>query len=247
MNEPLMLVSSDVVSKLEREVDINLERYASGDFTELSKAAGWSIQTSFANWDPKIVQSLDPSGSPEAEISNSYIVYNGLKEMTPALAREERLWTRLCHIEFFEYARARWLNSPDKIGTQVRNHFFAGGLPAARDDNAVGRLWWNGHVASIACPDDIKLGLSKLLARANNRLQIIDRADTAFRQPLIKSIFRVIGNDPWLDSEDKAIARFMFQINKYSGGVIFEAFNDQQVDDHVMRCLELAKEHADQS
>jgi len=161
--------------------------------------------------------------------------------MTPALAREERLWARLCHVECLEFARQRWLRGTDNLSSQIRLHFFASGLTGCRDDNAVGRLWWNGYMASLASPDHTELGLQRLLARANIRLQIVDRADTAFRQPLIQGIFRLLGNEDWFDSDDAAVADFMFEVNKRSGGIIFEVLDGTAVDSHLANCLSHAK------
>lgn len=118
--------------------------------------------------------------------------------------------------------------------------FFAPGFPGCRDDNAIGRLWWNGHIAELACPDDIDLGLTRLLARANIRLQVIERADTAFRQPLVSGVVRLLG-DSWFETSDPAVADFMFEVNKRSGGIVFEALNTEEIDDHLARCLRIAK------
>jgi uncharacterized protein DUF6339 len=240
--EPLKFLTADVANQLALDIAKNLDRYREGNFVDLAQQAGWAIETKFAKWDPEIAHQLDPAGSTDAEIRNSLLIYKGLEDMTPALAREERLWTRLCHIECLEYARQRWLKETGDLQQHVRLHFFAPSLPGCRDDNAIGRLWWNGYVASIASPDDIELGLRRLLARANIRLQIIDRADTAFRQPLMQGIFRLLGRDPWFNSSDVAVADFMFEVNKRSGGIIFEALEDAAIDDHLDLCLGNAKQ-----
>ena len=114
------------------------------------------------------------------------------------------------------------------------------GLTGSRDDNAIGRLWWNAHVAKLANPDDIEFGLNRLLARANIRLQILDRADTAFRQPLIAGVVRILG-DSWFSTYDAAVADFGFEVNKASGGIIFEALSESEIDAHLAHCLAAAK------
>lgn len=240
--EPLKFLSAEIVERLASDVAQNLDRYSNGDFLDLAKQSGWAIETKFAKWHPTIADQLDPSGNTDAEIRNSLLVFKGLEGMTPALAREERLWARLCHVECLEYARRRWLKGVAELQQQVKLHFFAPSLPACRDDNAIGRLWWNGYVASMASPEDVELGLRRLLARANIRLQIIDRADTAFRLPLIQGIFRLLGHEAWFNSYDAAIADFMFEVNKRSGGVVFEALDDSAVDAHLQLCLERAQQ-----
>lgn len=235
--EPLKLVAAPVLEKLVASVDENLERYRSGDFLDLTKSNGWAIESQLALWDTDIPAKLDPSGTPEAEVRNSRVIYEGIVGMTPALARDERVWTRLSHVECLEYARNRWLPADDRLKRQVEIHMFAKGLTGCRDDNAIGRLWWNGHVASLACPQDIEVGLRRLLARANNRMQIIERSDTGSRQPLVAGIVRMLGREPWLNIDDRAIADFMIDVNKYSGGIVFEALGDDGVDSHLQACL----------
>ena len=195
--ESMKLLSAAILEKLSSDVEQNAELYRSGDFAELAKESGWAIETQLAAWDPAIAASLDPSGTPDAEVRNSLLVYQGMNGMTPALAREERLWARLCHVECLQYARERWINEATDVVSPARLHFFANGLRGCRDQNAVGRLWWNGHLASMASPSNLEEGLQRLLARANIRLQIMDRADTAFRQPLVSGIMRLLGKETW--------------------------------------------------
>jgi hypothetical protein len=96
-------------------------------------------------------------------------------------------------------------------------------------------------------PDDPEEGLRRLLRRANNRLQIVDRADTAFRQPLVAGILRLLGNEAWFDTYDAAIADFMFEVNKRSGSVVFEAFEESAVDAHLFSSLAFAKQRRGQA
>jgi hypothetical protein len=241
MSEPLRLLAQNVVDRLAGEIDTNIDRYRSGDFSEMAQENGWSIESRLASWDPAIVGQLDPSGTPAAEVANSLLVWNGLVGMTPALAREERLWARLSHVECLEFARQRWLNGTDKDPNLVRIHFFATGTTGCRDDNAIGRLWWNAHVASLARPDNVEEGLRLLLARANYRMQIIERANTGFREPLVRGIVRMLKREPWLDIDDQSIVDFMIDVNKRSGSVVFEALDEAAVDAHLVRCLEYTK------
>jgi len=241
MAEPLKILSAQVVSQLHADLQRNVPLYLTGNFTEEAKDIGWDIEVRAVLWDPRIVDDLDPSGSPEAEIRNSVVIYQGFSGMTPALAQDERVWVRLTHVEFFEFARARWLGNEESAVRSIRKHFFANGIPGCRDDNAIGRLWWNAHIANLAFPEDLEYGLEALLARANNRLQIVDRADTGFRAPLLRGILKLIKSDSWLQGNDYAIADLMKQVNKYSGCIVFETMDPHQIDEHLMFCLLKAK------
>jgi len=241
MSEPLKLLAQPVVDQLAGQIEMNIDRYRVGNFEDLEQQNGWAIESRLASWDPAIADQLDPSGTPDAEVRNSLIIWKGLAGMTPAFAREERLWARLCHVECLAFARARWLNGSEKDANLVRIHFFANGTTGCRDDNAIGRLWWNAHVASIASPENVEEGLRWLLKRANYRMQIIERANTGFREPLVRGIVRMLAAEPWLDIDDQAIVDFMIDVNKRSGSIVFEALNDDAVDAHLARCLEFTK------
>lgn len=243
---PLKLLSMGIVEKLTNDVPANLNRYASGDFTDLGKESGWAIETNVCQWDDSVAAKLSPESTPEAEVKNSLLVYEALPGMTPAMARDERIWARLCHVECLNYVRARWFKPGVSLESRVRAHCFATGLTGCRDDNAIGRLWWNAHIANLANPDDIEFGLNRLLARANIRLQIFDRADTAFRQPLIAGVVRILG-DSWFSTYDAAIADFGFEVNKASGGIIFEALSESEIDAHLAYCLAAAKRRSSAS
>jgi len=164
--------------------------------------------------------------------------------MTPALARDERVWVRLCHLECLDYARFRWITGAGKPSDMVRLHFFASTLPQCRDDNAIGRLWWNAHLAQIACPDDPGRALQQILRKADIRLNLIDRADTSGRAPLAQGILRKLEREPWLDSHEQAFRDFMLAINRNGGGILFEALSDEDVDKFLDDCILLAKSGA---
>lgn len=239
----LKLLSAATVEKLTLGVAENIDRYTSGNFVDLAQESGWAIETQAVQWDEKVVGQLSTDPTPEAEVRNSLLTFNALPGMTPATARDERIWARLCHIECLDYVRARWLKSGGNVESRIRSHFFAPGLPGCRDDNAIGRLWWNVFVAKLANPEDPELALTRLLARANIRLQVIDRADTAFRQPLVAGVVRLL-QDSWFNTYDAAVADFMFEVNKASGGIIFEALSEARIDAHLQYCLTAAKQKA---
>jgi hypothetical protein len=238
--QTVKLISRDIVAKLANDVSDNLHLYLESGFAELSKEPGWLLETDAAEWDSSIANKLMADGSPESEIANSLLIYEALPGMTPAMARDERIWTRLCHIDCIDYVRSRWLKPGANLQSRIMAHCFATGLTGCRDDNAIGRLWWNAHIAKLAIPDNVEVALRRLLARANIRLQIIDRADTAFRQPLIAGIVRKLA-DPWFETNDAAVADFGFEVNRASGGVIFEALTEAEVDKHLEYCLLRAK------
>lgn len=243
--ENLKFVQEKVVDELHSSIARNLAIYESGDFSEMAKDPGWSIEAKTVSYNPAFPSRLSPTNTPSDEIENSLLVFNSLNGMTPSLAREERIWVRLCHLDCLEYSRARWIKNSN-TERDVAKHFFASRLDQARDDNAIGRLWWNAHLANLIDPDNPRSVLEQILKRANIRLQFVDRANASFRLPLARALVRLLEKEEWLNSHDRAFEHFMLVLDRNAGGRVFESMLDDQIDDFLSGTLPLAKEvHAE--
>lgn len=240
MTEPVKYVSDRVVEQLLSKIGDNIPLYRGGDFGALSSEPGWALELKNVRYDPGFVSKLVLETSREAEIENSLVVYSAFQGMTAAIARQERVWVRLCHIDCLEYSRKRWIRSDPQ--TDVANHFFARTLDQCRDDNAVGRLWWNGHLANRIDPSDPKRVLNQFLARANIRLQFLDRSNASFRLPIAKGIIRLLESEPWLHEHDRAFEVFMLVMDKHAGGLLFETLDEPELDQILASNLPAAKE-----
>ena len=232
--EKLKFVQEKIVDELHSNIHQNIAIYETGDFNEMAKEAGWSVETQFVSYDPEFPSQLAPTNRPEDEIENSLLVFDSLNGMTPSLAREERIWVRLCHLDCLEYSRARWIK-PSSAERDVTNHFFASRLTEARDDNAIGRLWWNAYLANLIDPISPRRVLELILKRANIRQNFVDRANASFRLPLAQALVRLLENEEWLSSH------FMLVLDKNAGGRVFEALSDSQIDTFLSCTLPLAK------
>jgi hypothetical protein len=174
---------------------------------------------------------------------NSRIVYAALKGLTPAIAADERIWVRLTHLECLEYSRRRWLVGAqgDVLAKAIDLHMFARGRTGVRDDNALSRLWWNMHIASIADPDDPAGALELIVKRADFRSSFIERPTSAARRALAQSILRGMRRNAWLLSSEQAFRGFMKVLNRNGGGVLFEAMTTEKVDTFIDSCIDQAQ------
>jgi len=241
---PLKFLSKNKLSELVNSVPDNLDWYATGNFRDLALDNGWAIETAAVTVDLDLLEKLDGSlRTASADIENSLMLHEALKGMTPALAREERIWVRLTHIECLDYARSRWLSgrTKDDLEKQVRLHMFAPNLTSIRDDNALSRLWWNVHIATIADPEDPEGALRLILKTADIRSNFIERTGTVSRRPLAQAIIRAMKRDAWITSEEKNFRSFMKVLNKSGGGILFESLDDAETDKLMDSCLLRAK------
>lgn len=235
----LKYLSNASVDALRDNVRANLDRYRSGDFNDMMATGDWSIELNL-DVDLAPLASLDPSNKSDAEIANSRLVWKALSGLTPTLACEEGIWTRLTHVECLEFSRARWLDVAQDDETVIRDvekHFFASGLLARRDDNALSRLWWNAYIANLAIPGPGLEALDMILKRADFRLNLVERSLTASRPALAAGIVRTIKRkEEWMTARETNFREFMKTLNRLGGGLVFESMPEADVDAFMEDC-----------
>lgn len=236
----LLYVGQQVADELADNIFDNLSRYKDGDFLELEARGDWRIPLSISA-DVSALSGLKHGVSPENEVDNSLMVGKSLSELTPTVARENRVWLRLSHIECLEYSRRRWLTlsaSDEKLVNEVRKHFFASTLTGCRDDHAVARLWWNHHIAKQIMPEDPGRALKVILARADIRLNFLERPGLAARPLLGRGIVCALERHDVLLKQETAFRNFMKTLNLLGAGIAFEVWNEDEVNRFMDRCLD---------
>lgn len=237
----LKYVSQKVLDDLIDKTPEHIDRYVETGFEDLAQQIGWAVETVGVEVDYDRLQDLKLDRTSGAvEVHNSLVVHDALSRLRRAVARDERIWVRLTHIECIRYARARWLTgvSTENLEKQIKLHFFAGTLNQTRDDNAISRLWWNGEIATTAFPEDRKRGLELILRTADTRLSLVERSRSGGRRPIIRGIVRALDSHAWLTEKDTNFRRFMKMLNVDGGGVLYEALPESAVDELILTILD---------
>jgi hypothetical protein len=256
----MKILSHDVLAQLDMDVEKNLARYRKEDFLDLEKGAGWSLEAPSVTVDLDLLSTLrnEPEARKEGESKssarerrmrmeaiNSKIVFDALPGLSRGMARQEQVWARLAHVECLEYSRARWIRgSSDEADIKdVRKHLFARGTPGVRDDNAIGRLWWNCKIAEIGTPAGMKVEdtLSLVLSRANIRFNLVERPRLFSRPRILRGAVRMLALDPWLIQDDKNFGEFAKTLNRDGSGILFETMSPVDVDDFMKGCIDRAR------
>lgn len=237
----LLYVGQQTADFLADNVEEHLERYLHTGFQDLEATGDWRIPLSISA-DLEQFHALNPDNGAEAEVANSLIVGRALAHLTPSLARENRIWVRLSHIEGLAYSRARWLTNiaDTKLAQSIRTHFFAPTWTGCRDDHAIARLWWNHQIASMLMPDDASAALELILARADLRANFIERPTVGARLPLAQGIIRELAKNEVLKTSEAGFRKFMKAINARGAGKYVETWRIEEVDSLVSECAELA-------
>jgi len=235
----LQYVGQQVAENLAGTILDNVERYREGNFFDLEAKGDWRIPLSIDS-DVDALSQLKLGNSPEDEVENSLLVGHSLSGLTPTLARENRVWLRLSHIECLEYSRQRWLTpnaDSEKMRDDIKKHFFASTLTGCRDDHAISRLWWNHHIAKQIMPEDPARALKVILARADIRLNFLERPGLAARPSLGRGIVCALETNDVLLKQEDPFRNFMKTLNLLGAGIAFEVWSNDAIKQFMNRCF----------
>lgn len=243
-DQSLRYMSNAVLGSLKENVAQNLDRYTGDGFADMAAGEGWGIESDIS-FDASLLETLDSRAGAQYEMKNSVIIWKALHHLPAALATEDRIWSRLSHVECFEFSRNRWIKTesdPEKLGKLIRTHFFAPSLTRFRDDHAIGRLWWNAYVAKQLMPQNQERALELILSKADTRLNLVERSMSFGRLNVGQAILRIMDKQPDIVGSESGFRDFMKAVNRYGGGIVFEALTDSACDKFMETCWEKAQQ-----
>lgn len=236
-------LSESRLEELRNNIAANIDRYRGAGFDDLAEDQGWAISLDL-KIDLAGLNGLDGSDNrAETDLRDTFVVAETMKDLSPSLANEERIWARLSHVEGFAYSQRRWLKTDADdaaLAKAVEIHFFARTQTGLRDDHALSRLWWNAQVARHCYPQDFRRGLELLLTSADVRSNLVERIWLTGRRRLAGGVFRAMDGDPFVLGGEGNFRAFMKSLNRLGGGVVFEAMSDEAIDDFLKRCSDAA-------
>lgn len=186
---PLALFRHSAVSQLYKDININLARYRDGDFEFLTEDPSRFIESKCQIDEDRLVD-VNCSSDDTNEVACCLAVADGLNGVTPYLARDERIWVRLTHVELLHYSRTRWPipSTNAEAVTHIQKHFFARSARGIERDNAISRLWWMATVASKVEGLKTSEALDALLFQSDVRASIIERPSTSQNTALLSAL-----------------------------------------------------------
>jgi len=241
MAAQLKYLSDKALAELRGGIDANHLRYRGEGFADLAQSPAWDIGLGI-EYDDALLATLDKS-RPQViagiDLENSKIVGQALSRLTPTLANEERIWARLAHVDAFDYSKARWLDSEgdEKLSASVEKHMFASTQTGIRDDHSLSRLWWNYHIAKTCQPNDIEGALALILKTTDIRLNFVERIWMTSRRAIASAALKAMAEDAWVTATASNFRDFMKALNRFGGGIVFEALDAAETEAFVARCL----------
>ena len=190
----LKYLTSASVAELKTTARSDLARYsASKPFLEqFFKGTGGYLVDSRVEV-PALPTLKLPSGDKDYDLDNAVKLHIALRDLTPAQAADERVWTWLAHGPYWDYMRARWPTDEWKkkgLAAEetrrglryVLEHYFA---PDARAlvRHGIARLWWFGKATFDEKGSDPYRRTKLMLRTADSRQSIMERQ--YWRNPVV--------------------------------------------------------------
>lgn len=230
----LSLFRTQTVHQLYKDVEKNLPIYRNGDFNSLLVDSSLFLESECELNDTEI-KKISCTKENDNEVQCCLGILNGLKGVTAYLARDERLWARLCHIELLDYARARWTIPTDdiKAASYIRTHFFAKGARGIERDNAASRLWWMATICNKVQGLPLEQSLTAFLHQSDVRANIVERPTTSQNAALLSSVINKLhesfNGDKTLYEREK-FRSVMKNLNLEGGVRLLEVLGDKELN-----------------
>lgn len=83
------------------------------------------------------------------DVNNTITLYSAMKSLTDTQATDERLWSGMCHCDFWDFLQERWqvkdYHNLSDSNVKTR-YFFAHNKKRSLITNSLSKLWWCGRL-----------------------------------------------------------------------------------------------------
>jgi hypothetical protein len=234
-------LKASVVRELYNQIPMNLDQYISGSFEYIESDSSLCFEGSF-EINTEELSKINCDGEDSKEVQNCALLFNAMKEVTPYVARDERLWVYLTHTFLLNYSRKRWpipMNS-EKAIDYIRLHFFASGKRGIERNNAVSRLWWMANLCSRVNGLSLTEALECFLYQTDVRANIIERPTTSqsvrIFSAILKKLYESFRGDKILFDRVR-FRSFMKELNLQGGVKLLEALDDDDITRILTQCI----------
>jgi hypothetical protein len=158
---------------------------------------------------------LDPEKS---DLANSITLYEALKGLDEVQASDERLWTYLTHVHFWEYMKGRWpIEDSKKPLSRIRERYFLRNLNLeSLTRNGLSRLWWYAHITLDTHRKNKYELLEILLQRQDLVVGITERA-IGSNKKIRTSLLEYLKENPSIAESEDLSRELIKTLNLYGG------------------------------
>jgi hypothetical protein len=235
----LTIFRGSFVSSLRANIESNLDKYLRNDkwVTEIGHKSVRDLETRIEIKGPFDLD--EPDSDNLKDLENAIRVHKLLQHLTPLQARDPRLWTRLAHVECWQYMRKRWPlerfgHDPDKGARFITSRYFiVQNDSRALLRNGMARLWWTAYMSHDATRNNPYELTGVLLHTLDITQQILER--NIGRSPVILRGFLefLLQNRAQLlvggDQNRTRIRKLAMGLNLYGGVCLLDSLTQMEI------------------
>lgn len=166
------------------------------------------------------------SDKPSDDFENSRRFFSAYKSMSPLIAAQESFWAYMTHVEYFDYAKARWpRREGDNPMNHYKRHYFISGNMLKIALNAMGRLWWPAFLTYDENHQD-PFHLTKILFKNTQVVLSMTESQLFTCKPLTHGVLEYFEDHPDIIPTKENIKSIMEYFNAL-GGVRQLAFEEK--------------------
>lgn len=173
------------------------------------------------------------------DTENAICFHKALRHLTPLQARDPRLWTRMTHVDFWQYMRLRWpvekhMGNEGRAVRFVESRYF---VPQSQSRallrNGIARLWWTAQLSYDADRDNPYELTAVLLSTLDITQQIVERGMSRANN-IIKGFLEFLhrNSSTLLIGGDKnrtRIRRLAKHLNMHGGVCILDLLSQSEI------------------
>lgn len=240
----LRFVKSKVIQESSKVIKANLNQYRTGNFDATMNDPD-SFFESQLEFDENLLKAVACKDDDFCEVACCVAMYQALAELSPYLARDERVWIYLTHTLLLDYTRKRWPIPTDdtEAVSHIRNHFFCDGARGIERNNAASRLWWMASLCNRTSDLTLNESLECFLHQSDVRANIVERPTTSQNSTVFTVILRRLHQSYITDKalhERKRFRAIMASLNLRGGikllGVLPEKTIEKILDECIAEC-----------
>jgi hypothetical protein len=236
----LKIFKSFALIELKNSIENNIDKYMNGDFSSHFADPGNLIELNEIDINEDKFGDFIPGNTSREEVHNCLLMKDILGEITPYLARDERLWVFLTHSYLLNYSRQRWELSKKSgidLVRHIRTHFFATDKRGIERANAASRLWWISALCSRVENVEINDLLECFLYSADVRANIIERPTTSQCLNVFSAITKKLFYDYKSGNHrifDRRVFRvLMKELNLFGGIKLLNTMKEKDITDFI--------------
>lgn len=226
------------LEELYKNISSNLDRYESIGFTDIIDLPTKTHSHDGLTFDVEKLKKI--VGGVNSDAKNAIKIFRAMPGLTPYLAKDERLWSYLCHTIFFEYINERWPipknGSDEKKINHIKSHFFAKSDRNFERDNGASRLWWGGFFASKVENMSFDDAISTYFKNQDFRGHIIGRPNSSTSMKLfgilLEKFSQSLKGDKKLAKREN-YQKYLKEVNLMGGRSLIPVMTDLEIKEEL--------------